>query len=78
MARIAAALALAVVATFGVTGSTQRSASEPKPPSPPLASPDGNLENDAAVEMETRDTGRGQALQFPMRAAGGFVVRFTR
>jgi hypothetical protein len=28
--------------------------------------------------METRDTGRGQALQFPMRAAGGFVVRFTR
>jgi len=37
-----------------------------------------NLENDAAVEMETRDTRRGQALQFPMRAGGGFVVRLTR
>ena len=37
-----------------------------------------NLGNDAAVEMETRDTRRGQTLQFLMRAGGGFVVRFTR
>ena len=37
-----------------------------------------NLENDAAVEMETRDMRRGQVLQIPMRAAGGFVLRFTR
>jgi len=37
-----------------------------------------NLENDAALEMETRDTRRGQTLQFPMRAGGGFVVRLTR
>ena len=37
-----------------------------------------NLENDAALEMETRDTRRGQTLQFPMGAGGGFVVRLTR
>jgi len=28
--------------------------------------------------VETRDTRRGQTLQFPMRAGGGFVVRLTR
>ena len=37
-----------------------------------------NLENDAAVEMESKDVRRGQSLQIPMRAAGGFVVRFTK
>ena len=36
------------------------------------------LENDASVTVETRETRRGQALEIPMRAAGGFVVRFAK
>lgn len=35
-----------------------------------------NLENDAAVEVETREVSR--VLEIPMRAAGGFVIRLTR
>ena len=35
-----------------------------------------NLENDAAVVVETRDAPR--VLEIPMRAAGGFVARLTR
>lgn len=36
-----------------------------------------NLENAAAVEVETRDARRGRPLEIAMRAAGGLVVRFT-
>jgi hypothetical protein len=34
------------------------------------------MENDAAVEVETRDV--SGSLQIPMRAGGGFVVRLTK
>ena len=37
-----------------------------------------NLDNDAAVEVESKEVRRGQSLPIPMRAAGGFVVRFAR
>jgi alpha-glucosidase len=37
-----------------------------------------NLENDAAVDVETRAARRGRPLRIAMRGAGGFVVRFSR
>jgi alpha-glucosidase len=36
------------------------------------------LDNDAALTVESREARRGQTLQLPVRAAGGFVVRFAR
>jgi hypothetical protein len=37
-----------------------------------------NLEQDGAVVVETRDARRGQPLELSMRAAGGFIVRFSK
>ena len=37
-----------------------------------------NLENDAAVVVDSSEARRGQPIQIAMRAAGGFVVRFAR
>jgi alpha-glucosidase len=37
-----------------------------------------NLENPAAVEVDTREARRGQPLEIAMRAGGGFIVRLTR
>jgi hypothetical protein len=37
-----------------------------------------NLDEDGAEVIETKEARRGQPLEIPMRAAGGFVVRFTR
>jgi alpha-glucosidase len=36
------------------------------------------LDDPAAVEIDRRAIARGQAIEIPMRAAGGFVVRLTR
>ena len=36
------------------------------------------LDNDAALTVESREARRGQTLELPVRAAGGFVVRFAR
>lgn len=36
------------------------------------------LDNPAAVDVETRDVSRGQALAIAMRPAGGFVARFSK
>jgi alpha-glucosidase len=36
------------------------------------------LEDPAAIEVERRVIARGERLEIPMRAAGGFVVRLTR
>jgi len=36
------------------------------------------MDNDGAVEMESRAVRRGQPLRIAMRAAGGFVVRLSK
>jgi alpha-glucosidase len=37
-----------------------------------------NLEQDGAVVVDTREVRRGQPLELPMRAAGGFIIRFSK
>ena len=37
-----------------------------------------NLEQDGAVVVDTREVRRGQPLELSMRAAGGFVIRFSK
>lgn len=37
-----------------------------------------NLEDAASMEVETLEARRGRVLEIPMRAAGGFVVRFSK
>ena len=36
------------------------------------------IDNDAALTVESRETRRGQKIELPVRAGGGFVVRFVR
>jgi hypothetical protein len=66
MPRLAAALALAGVATFGVTGVTQSPAAGPKPSSPPLTSPDGKVKLTITVAPDGRLTWSASLEQTPV------------